>query len=158
MGSNRTLVATAEQIRLTAALAEEVWTEHYTGLLEPGQIAYMVEKFQSPAAIRRQIEEEGYRYFLLADDAAEPCGYVGIQETGDRLFLSKLYIRKDARGRGLASQTLRFLQELCRKERLSAIWLTVNKGNASSIEIYKKWGFRVADTQTADIGGGYVME
>lgn len=158
MGSNRTLVATAEQIRLTAALAEEVWTEHYTGLLEPGQIAYMVEKFQSPAAIRRQIEEEGYRYFLLADDAADPCGYVGIQETGDRLFLSKLYIRKDARGRGLASQTLRFLQELCRKERLSAIWLTVNKGNASSIEIYKKWGFRVADTQAADIGGGYVMD
>ncbi len=165
MTSKRLLVTTPEQIRQTAALAQEVWTEHYTGLLEPGQIAYMVEKYQSETAIRRQIAEDGYRYFLLFDQGdgkpfadGEPCGYVGIQETGNRLFLSKLYIRRQARGHGLASDTLRFLQALCRRERLSAIWLTVNKGNASSIAVYQKWGFRTIDTQTADIGGGYVMD
>lgn len=150
-------VTTPEQIAQTAALAAAIWTEHYAGLLPEGQPAYMVEKFQSAAAIARQIREDGYRYFLLTD-GEKPVGFTGVQVTGKRLFLSKLYIEKAARGTGLASRTLAFLKDLCRKERLGAVWLTVNKENASSIAVYRHWGFGVIDTQTADIGGGYVMD
>lgn len=46
-------VTTPEQIAQTAALAAAIWTEHYAGLLPEGQPAYMVEKFQSAAAIAR---------------------------------------------------------------------------------------------------------
>lgn len=146
-----------EQMDTAAALAARIWTEHYGGLLSDGQIAYMLDRFQSAPAIRRQIEEEGYRYFLL--DAGEgPVGYVGIQETGDRLFLSKLYIEKAARGRGLASFALRRLEALCRRERLRAVWLTVNKGNTDAIAIYTGWGFHVIDAKETAIGGGYVMD
>lgn len=149
--------ATPERIAAAAALADKVWNEHYAGLLAPAQIAYMVDKFQSAGAIARQIAQEGYRYFLLELDG-RAAGYTAVQTTGKRLFLSKLYIEKDARGQGAASQALAFLEGLCRRERLHAIWLTVNKGNASSIAVYKHWGFETVDTQVADIGGGFVMD
>lgn len=69
--------ATPDRIAVVAALADKVWNEHYTGLLAPAQIAYMVDKFQSAGAIARQIAQEGYRYFLLELDgrrwAIPPC-------------------------------------------------------------------------------------
>ena len=40
----------------------------------------------------------------------------------------------------------------------SCIYLTVNKYNSGSIEVYKKLGFTVADQVVTDIGGGYVMD
>lgn len=149
--------ATPDRIAVVAALADKVWNEHYTGLLAPAQIAYMVDKFQSAGAIARQIAQEGYRYFLLELDG-RAAGYTAVQAAEGRLFLSKLYIERDARGQGAASQALAFLEGLCRRERLRAIWLTVNKGNASSIAVYKHWGFETVDTQVADIGGGFVMD
>ena len=149
--------ATPDRIAVVAALADKVWNKHYTGLLAPAQIAYMVDKFQSAGAIARQIAQEGYRYFLLELDG-RAVGYTAVQAAEGRLFLSKLYIEREARGQGAASQALAFLEGLCRRERLRAIWLTVNKGNASSIAVYKHWGFETVDTQVADIGGGFVMD
>ena len=112
--------ATPERIAAAAALADKVWNEHYAGLLAPAQIAYMVDKFQSAGAIARQIAQEGYRYFLLELDG-RAAGYTAVQTTGKRLFLSKLYIEKDARGQGAASQALAFLEGLCRRERLQRL-------------------------------------
>ena len=58
-------VETAEDIDLLASLAQRIWTEHYTPLLGPGQVAYMVERFQSPGAVAAQIRDDNYRYYLL---------------------------------------------------------------------------------------------
>ena len=54
-----------EEIPVLAKLAAEIWREHYTPLLGPAQVAYMVDKFQSEAAIRRQLEQEHYRYYFF---------------------------------------------------------------------------------------------
>ena len=51
--------------QVLAKLAAEIWREHYTPLLGPAQVAYMVDKFQSEAAIRRQLEQEHYRYYFF---------------------------------------------------------------------------------------------
>ena len=40
-------VTDEQRIRLVAEIADRVWHEHYTGILEKPQIDYMVEKFQS---------------------------------------------------------------------------------------------------------------
>lgn len=59
----------------------------------------MVDKFQSAGAIARQIAQEGYRYFLLELDG-RAAGYTAVQAAEGRLFLSKLYIEREARGQG----------------------------------------------------------
>ncbi|MDD5952133.1 MAG: GNAT family N-acetyltransferase [Oscillospiraceae bacterium] len=150
-------VTQPEQIDTLAALAKEIWQEHFTPILKPGQVDYMVEKFQSVPAMTEQIQHGGYRYFLLQKGTV-PIGYTGVKSENGKLFLSKLYLQKQHRGKGYASKAFAFLESLCQKEGLSAIWLTVNRYNTDTIAIYKKKGFSVIRTQVTDIGGGYVMD
>ena len=116
----------------------------------------MLEHFQSVEAIRRQIAEEGYAYYLLGrlDGGA---GYIAIREESDALFLSKLYVRKCFRGLHFAADTMAFLRGY-RARGLNRIYLTVNKRNTGSISFYRKQGFRTIRSQTSDIGGGFVMD
>ena len=159
-GQGRVLILPAvqhSQIEKIGALAEEIWNEHYQSILSQEQIDYMVEKFQSVKAITVQMREEGYQYFLL-ELSDEDAGYMAIKVEEDRLFLSKLYLRKSARGQGVASEAMRYLENLCRQNGLSAIWLTVNKHNLGSIAVYEHLGFQKSYEQAADIGGGFVMD
>ncbi len=151
------MVTTPEQVDTLAALAEEIWREHFTPILPEGQVDYMLEKFQSAPAMTRQMADENYRYFFLTLDGA-PIGYTGVKSEGGKLFLSKLYLQKAHRGKGYASRAFEFLEALCRREGLSAIWLTVNRFNYDTIAVYQKKGFVTVREQVADIGGGYVMD
>lgn len=149
-------VETPEQIERVAELAAAIWREHYAAILGDGQIDYMLEQFQSPAAVTGQIGE-GYRYFLM-DIGGAPAGYLSIKPEGERLFLSKLYVAKDYRRRGVSTKALEHLTDLCKKEGYASIYLTVNKHNAGSIAAYGRLGFRKTREQTVDIGAGYVMD
>lgn len=80
-----------------------------------------------------------------------------MQSEEGKLFLSKLYLRREARGQGLSRRITAFLEGFAAAGGLSAVWLTVNRQNPS-VEIYKKLGFAVIREQVADIGGGYVMD
>jgi len=141
-----------------AALADKIWHEHYGKLLTPGQIDYMVEKFQSVPAITKAIAEDGYTYYIIRD-GEEAVGYTAVQPSEDgSLFLSKLYLRADYRGRKISRLVLAMLEKRCLAEGYSSIWLTVNRGNLSSIAAYKKLGFVIEREAVADIGQGYVMD
>ena len=151
------------QIAEVAALADEIWREHYGKILPEGQIAYMLCRFQSADAIRAQIAEESYSYYLLRE-GEETLGYLGFcRKNGGKdepkgVFLSKLYVKKSCRGRGAARSAVHFLNRLCLEEGYTYLWLTVNRDNAGSIACYKKLGFSNWYEQRADIGGGWVMD
>lgn len=150
-------VKTKDQIERTAAIADEIWHEWFPRILSAEQIDYMVEKFQSAAAMTRQIAEENYRYFIIRK--GESCiGYTAIKPDGDSLFLSKIYIKKEYRGNGYSKEVFEFLKNICREEGFSSIWLTVNKYNENSIAVYKKCGFELFGEDVTDIGNGYVMD
>lgn len=149
-------VLTKEQISKVAALAEVIWHQHFTPIIGREQVIYMVEKFQSEAALEQQIAN-GYEYYQLFD-GDEFCGYCGIHPENGKLFLNKLYIKKEARGRHIASHAMNFLKDICRERGISAIWLTCNKHNNNTLAIYDHLGFKIIDTQVADIGNGFVMD
>lgn len=151
------LVTTREDVETAAKLAAEIWKEHYIGIISAEQVEYMLDKFKSVHAIAGQIEHQGCEYYLMQLDGVN-AGYLAIKPEDSKLFLSKLYLLKEHRGKGYGSQAIRFLVELCRERKLKAIWLTVNRHNASSIAVYERNGFRTVRTQVADIGGGYVMD
>ena len=146
------------ELRKAAELADEIWHECFVGIISAGQIDYMVEKFQSLDAMCRQIEEQGYSY-LGVYDGGELCGYIGVKpEQDDRFFLSKLYLRSDKRGRGIASQMLSRVFEEARNAGKKSVYLTVNKHNGHAVAVYKKSGFEIIDSVVTDIGNGYVMD
>ncbi len=151
-------VSSDTEISEIAALADKIWHECFTDIISAGQIAYMLEKFQSYSAMFRQITEQDYCYYAVRDDG-ELCGYIVVKpENDDRFFLSKLYLRSDKRGRGIASEMLEKVIEEAEKSGKKKVYLTVNKHNAHAIAVYKKTGFVIADEVVTGIGAGYVMD
>lgn len=144
-----------------AELAGAIWREFWTGRLGRAQTEYMIERFQSRAAIERDMREHAYEYwFVRAADDGRVVGYTGgcaEPETG-RFFISKIYLSAAERGRHFASAIVRFYDELCRERGLSAMYLTVNKGNEFGIRAYEGNGFTTVDAAVTDIGAGFVMD
>ncbi|MCF7975045.1 MAG: GNAT family N-acetyltransferase [Phycisphaerae bacterium] len=151
------LVSSSDQIMSVVALAREIWCQHFPSVISQGQIDYMLDRFLSASAIRTQMAA-AFQYGLLMEEAVAQ-GFFAIEPQEDhRLFLSKLYVREQARGRRLSSEALDYMQALCVKQHLNSIWLTVNKRNDLAISVYKHMGFEVVGTQVKDIGQGYVMD
>lgn len=145
-----------ENLEDLCSLAQNIWREHFTPIIGAAQVEYMLEKFQSAPAVKTQIKE-GYAYFLFYLNGTA-IGYTGIHPEESSLFLSKLYLKKESRGKGYSRQAMDFLEGLCREKGLKKIWLTVNRHNPIAIRAYKAMGFSVIREQKADIGNGFVMD
>jgi len=143
-----------------AALPKEIWREHYTPIIGEAQAEYMLEEFQSAEQIIKDIRKNGYTYFTAKDAKnGELLGYCAVVPKDEALLLSKLYVHKDARGRGIARAFLDEVTALCRMEYgFDKICLTVNKRNESAIAAYQKMGFETVDSVKTDIGGGFYMD
>lgn len=146
-----------EDLEAIADLAYEIWNEAFKGMISQGQIDYMVDKFQSFEAMARQVEDENYTYFNVYFKN-NLCGYIGVKYEESRLFLSKLYLKKDYRGKGIASIMLERVLEEAEKLSKESVYLTVNKYNTQAINVYKAKGFEIIDSVVTDIGEGYVMD
>ncbi len=150
-------IVTDEQIADLARLASEIWHEHFPGIISVEQVDYMVDRFQSVPSISDQIHNQGYTYFFIMNNR-DVVGYVGIRGDSDRLFLSKLYIKKDCRGKGYSRSVINMLEDICVGHGYHSIWLTVNKNNTSTIRIYEILGFITTHPQETVIGNGYMMD
>ncbi len=139
-------------------LARDIWTEHYTPIIGAEQVDYMLSKLQSADSVLRAIASESYRYFMVYD-GLKPAGYFAVKhEEGTKaLLLSKLYLHKDCRGRGISKLILENIRLIARENGLGHIQLFVNKRN-SSVNIYKRLGFRIVEELVTDIGNGFVMD
>lgn len=149
-------ITTNQEVVVLANLASTIWHEFFVSILSDDQISYMVDKFLSYKAIKEQ-QLEGYEYYfiMLGKDI---IGFTGFHITDDKMFLSKLYLLKQYRGHGYASKAFDYLKQLCQKQKLKSIWLTVNKYNKHAIEVYQKTGFTIIRSQVTDIGNNYVMD
>lgn len=151
-------VKTEPQIAILAKLAREIWLEHYVPIIGQAQVDYMLETFQSEAAIAAQIAG-GQEYYLLSDEAVH-VGYLGlVPDTVDSaMMISKIYVISERRGDGFGWKMLDLVESLCRERRISTLWLTVNKNNIDAINWYKRMGFSNAGPVVQGIGGGFVMD
>ena len=50
-----------EQLQQIAVLADTIWHEHFTSIIGTAQVEYMLDKFQSFPALKRQLTD-GYEY------------------------------------------------------------------------------------------------
>lgn len=151
-------VESAAQVDEVGRLAEEIWLEHYPAIIGLGQTRYMVDTLQNPAAIAIHVAR-GARYFLLAH-GGQQVGYaaVELQPAASTLFISKLYLRRELRGRGLGQRALEALSDLARVEHLSRLELTVNKNNALALRCYSRFGMTITGTRRIELGEGFAMD
>ncbi|MBQ5330935.1 MAG: GNAT family N-acetyltransferase [Oscillospiraceae bacterium] len=148
---------TDDQLKRTAALADEIWHEYFPSLLGSAQTDYMVNRFCTFEAEKENIRNEGYIYYIIKK-GGEDIGYTAVKPDGERLFLSKLYLKAEHRGKGYSRQAVDMHREYARKNGLVSVWLTVNKGNFVAIRAYEGIGFKRTGSGVTDIGSGFVMD
>jgi len=151
-------VHTAEQIDQVAALAQCIWNEHFPKIIGQDQVDYMLERFQSTAAIQEQIRT-GYQYYLIRSEALN-VGYIALIPRPElqSLQISKLYLLPDWRGRGLARAMLARVSAIATDKGYTNLYLTVNKYNHAALTAYRKLGFVRRGQVVVDIGNGFFMD
>ena len=147
---------TPGDIETVAQLADTIWREHYIPIVGKPQIDYMLDKFQSAQAISNQIQN-GYEYYMMLYKD-QPVGYLAFVKEEEALFLSKIYVLKNFRGKKIGKKAMDFIEEKAREYHKSKVRLTVNINNVNSIEAYTKLGFRNAGPLVTDIGEGFIMD
>jgi nitroimidazol reductase NimA-like FMN-containing flavoprotein (pyridoxamine 5'-phosphate oxidase superfamily)/ribosomal protein S18 acetylase RimI-like enzyme len=153
------LCKTKTQIAEIAALAKEIWTEHYEPIIGIDQVNYMLDKYQSTEAIFNQINNDDFRYYMAYMNGIL-AGYISVKLNNEskEIFLSKVYINKCFRHNGIFKEFIKLIRQLCEDNGLTSVWLTVNKNNHASIEVYNKTGFKIVEDLVSDIGNGFVMD
>ena len=140
-----------------AALASEIWKEHYDPILGSEQNDYMIEKFQSAAAIKEQLRNN-VTYCLVCTDEGEKAGFVAFYPRENELYLSKFYLHKSQRGKGIARQMMDFVIAEAGKINASSVTLNVNRYNDLAIAVYEKLGLKRIRSEKIDIGKGWYMD
>lgn len=144
------------EIPIVQQLAREIWDEHYIKIISQEQIDYMLELFYSDERIRSEIEE-GISWEILMDKE-NPVGYLVCKIEEEKLFISKIYLKAETRGKGFGKLLLNRAIELAKHNQKESIYLNVNKENKGSIGFYERNGFEKIDEGVFDIGNGYVMD
>ena len=149
-------VTNEELVYSLSAVADDIWHEYFTPILGTAQVDYMLEKFLSPDALIEQIND-GYEYFVFSYEYTF-AGFAGIKEEDGKLFLSKLYVHKDFRGKKIGSYMFSKFIEICKMRELKIIWLTCNRNNTDTLAIYEHLGFQKIREEKTDIGNGFYMD
>lgn len=155
MGFQLVPVTREDDIRIVSSIGNSVWREAYRDIVPEDQIHYMLDKYQSFEAISEQISQ-GYTY-LMMKEGSRNVGYLGYVPRDDHLFLSKIYILRDFRGKGYSSSAFGYLRQVAASLGLPSVRLTVNRDNERALATYKACGFEVIRSQDVPIGEGFVM-
>ncbi|MCL2295530.1 MAG: GNAT family N-acetyltransferase, partial [Methanomassiliicoccaceae archaeon] len=123
-------------------MAWDIWTDYYGSFITGDDIEYILKTFQTEEAIEKQILE-GYLYSFIMCGGVK-AGYLSIRQEGDSLFMSKLYVHKDFRGKGVGSKAMDDILEEGKARNVKKIYLRVNRNNLPSIEFYKYKGFVIS--------------
>lgn len=149
-------VSDQEGLKSVENLARMIWEEHYTPIIGSDQVEYMLQNFQSCSAMEQQIME-GMEYYLI-ELGDGPAGYLAFKINEEELFLSKIYVLEEKRGKGIGRKAMEFIENEARDQRRQFISLTVNKNNRASIRAYERMGFANIGAVETDIGSGFIMD
>ncbi len=145
------------EIKEMSGLASAIVKDHYDPILGETQNNYMIDKFQSVAAIKNQLEN-GYKYYFVTSHDGVKVGFIALLEKEDHMYISKFYLHKDYRGKGISRDMLQFIIEKADEAGFESIILNVNKYNHIAIRAYEKLGFTKIKEEKIDIGMGYYMD
>jgi GNAT superfamily N-acetyltransferase len=143
-------VENAAGLEALLALIREIWPEVFVPIIGKDQVDYMLTHYQGESAISAEMER-GVRYFLIERDGGY-IGYFAYAVEQDRLFISKVYLRKPYRGLGLSSPVFRYLEDLARKNHKDKLFLHVNRFNTRAVEVYLRRGFTIVKTVDEPLG------
>ena len=93
--------------------------------------------------------EEGFKsavlmvqnIFLVAEDAGELCGYIGMYSSVDEGEITNVGVAPDRQNQGIGWKLVQAALSMAKQQGLTQIILEVRVSNASAIHLYEKCGF-----------------
>ncbi len=142
-----------------AALAREIWHQHYPGIITVKQIEYMLEQRNSSHAIRAEIHRGAARWVKLLVRGALG-GFASYEADAARraMKLDKLYVHGLFRRMGCGAALVRYVEHAARARGFVQVYLQVNRNNLDSIAVYQRLGYDVVEMVKTDIGDGFYMD
>jgi len=150
------IAESSSDLLLIEQLANTIWREHYVPIIGLGQVEYMLEKYQEVDSMKNQIKS-GYSYYIIKYNKIS-VGYLSFNTEQNVIFLSKIYVLHNFRGKKIGKTAMSFVENMAKKLGLSKIQLGVNKYNVNTIQAYEKLGFKNIGPSITDIGGGFIMD
>lgn len=85
--------------------------------------------------------------YIIAKENNGIVGFAGIMICLDEATLNNIVVKKSCRGRGIGSELLEALIELCADLKIKTLTLEVNVSNIPAINLYNKFGFKKIGTR-----------
>jgi GNAT superfamily N-acetyltransferase len=115
----------------------------------------MLVHYQGREAIEGDIMR-AVRYFFIEEEG-RAVGYFAYSLEQDRLAISKIYLKKEYRGRGLSSGVFAFLEETALRNGKGKLFLRVNRNNKQAVDVYLHKGFKTADSVDQPLGDRFFL-
>ena len=148
-------ISTPQEIDTLVSLIHEIWPEVFIPIIGKAQVDYMLVHYQGKDVIADEIKKDK-QYFLIEHDNS-PVGYFAYTLEEDRLFISKVYLKKECRGKGLSSKVFDYFEEAARSNGKGKLFLRVNRGNKQAIDVYLHRGYVITETINEPLGD-FVLE
>ena len=141
----------------------DTFIEAYQKQNSKADIDFYVNKFFSIEMIAEELNDES-RVIYIAKNENEISGYIKLAikpipacvSIKNALEISRIYVRQNKYGTGLAQLLLRKAVEYCRSNQIEALFLAVFQENERAIAFYKKCGFEICGQTTFDWGTGKI--
>lgn len=146
------IIKSKEDIKIISETAHEIWREYFPKIIGEDQTEYMLRKYLTPSAITENISRSMIYYAVVTDKDTLPAGFFAFSADDSGLYLSKLYVKRKYRGYGFSSKIIAFLKKYCIEKSYKRIYLSCNKYNSKSIDIYQHLGFVNIDSTCESIG------
>lgn len=141
---------TDSDIKCLKEFAEPIWLECYNGIVEREHIEILIKKYFEYENILK-FKAEGMIYEHILCDG-EKAGFIAYCYFSGYIYLDKLYLSADQRGKHVAKSVFEYLI----KNYNLPIRLNVNQGNDRAVSVYKANGFKVIKTEEIPQENGYI--
>lgn len=153
--------ATEQALPIIQDIAYRTWPATFGEILSPAQIDYMLNMMYSLDSLTAQIRDKKH-VFLLAQES-ESQAYLGFisyefdYKDQAKTKIHKIYLLPASQGKGVGRLLIDKVATLATERANASLSLNVNKYN-KAIQFYERMAFSTIDSETIDIGEGFLME
>ena len=142
-----------------AALAQQIWREHYSTIISREQIEYMLSGRFSATSLARYIDSD-VRWFDVLEVNGAFIGYCSYARTTEprEMKLEQLYLLPELHGQGFGKFMLNHAEARAVALGCESLMLQVKKKNKKALQVYRGSGFELREEVVVDIGNGFVMD